>query len=134
METKWLECGIASEGLDEGFDHKSNDGSQSKVAVFVDPFCLQHFSKMTCHALGLGHVEKVPCYGQLDTASERFNQIAGKAGSIFAEFVDDAYIWLQTTRDTLPLDGMVKESVAIIECNIQRMRWFLFLAQEKVLA
>ena len=128
METKWLECGIASEGLNEGFDHESNDCSQSKVAVFVDPFCLQHFSKVSRHALGLAHVEKVSCYGQFDTASQWFDQITGEAWSIFAELVDDAYVRLQPAGDTLPLDGMIEESVAIIECHIQRMRWFLFLA------
>jgi hypothetical protein len=134
MEAKWLECGIASEGLDKRFNHESNNCSQSKVAVFVDPFCFQHLSKVSRHSLGLGHVEKVSCDGQFDTASEWFYQITGKTWSIFTELVDDSYVWLQPASDTLPLDGMVKEAIAIIECHIQGVCWFLFFAKKKVLA
>ena len=89
---------------------------------------------MTCHALGIGHIGDVSCHGQLDTASKGFDKIANKARPASAEFVNDTDIGHQAAGYALPLDGMVKKTIAVVQRDIQWVSGLLLFTQKEVLA
>lgn len=89
---------------------------------------------MPCHSFGFCHVGEISGHGKLHAASKRLDQIAGEAGPVSSELVDDTDIRLKAAGHALPLDGMIQKTITVVEGHIERVDRFLFLAQEKVLA
>jgi len=132
MERKGNE-GPTTQGGDKGLDHEPDDGAEAERSSFVVPFGFKHFGEVSSHALGFGQVVPVTGHGEFDTAPERFNEITCKAGAVASKPVDNADGWIETGSQTLPLDGVVKKPVSVIERDIQRMHGLAFFPLKQIL-
>ncbi len=133
MEQEWGEGFVFYERTDECFDGEADDGAQAELVVAVVPLGFQHFGKAPGHRFLVVHRVEVADDSQLDAAAEGLDEVAGEAGAIAAEFVDEADGAIQAAGQALPFDCVVKKAVAVVERGVQRRFGAALFASEEVL-
>ena len=124
---------LREQGAGKGFYRQADDGSQAKALILVTPEVFHHFGKSTSHELDIMHFIQVPHDIELHAAAEGFDEVACKTGAAAAQPVDDADAGFQPGGNALPLQSVVEESVAVVECYVERSLSFSFFTHEKVL-
>lgn len=119
MEQEWGERFIFYEGTDEGFDGEADDGAKAELMVAVVPLGLQHFGKAPGHRFLVVHGVEVADDGQLDAAAEGLNEVAGEAGAVAAQFMNEADGAFEAAGQALPFDRVVEEPVAVVERGVE---------------
>ena len=124
---------LRQESPGERFYYEADNGAQAESMVGIGPVVFQHFSESACHELDIVHLIQMAHHVEFYTAAKRFDKVAGEAGATTAKFVDDPDTGLYAGSDALPLDGMIKEAIAVIERYIEGTLGFAPFAREEVL-
>lgn len=128
------EVGILREqGACEGFDMKSDNGAQAETLTGIGPEGFHHFGETTGHFTGVVHFIQITHDRDFDAAAQGLNEVTGQAGATAAESVNNADAGFDTGGDALPFDGVVEETVAIVQRHIERSLSLAFFAGKKVL-
>ena len=87
---------------------------------------------MSGQPFGFLQIIQVPHHSQFHRATQRFNQVTGKARTAAPQFVDNAHRGIKPAGQTLPFQSVIQKTVAVIERGIDGMRGLAFFPFKQV--